>query len=44
MHAILQGTPGETVSVEIERNGSIFHVSVPRGPLGTSIIGRYGLD
>lgn len=44
MYAILQGEPGETVSVEIERNGSIFHVSVPRGPLGTSIIGRYGSD
>ena len=44
MYAILQGEPGETVSVEIERNGSIFHVSVPRGPLGTSIIGRYSVD
>jgi C-terminal processing protease CtpA/Prc len=44
MYAILQGEPGETVTIEVERNGSIFHVSVPRGPLGTSIIGRYGLD
>jgi C-terminal processing protease CtpA/Prc len=44
MYAILQGEPGETVTVEVERNGSVFHVSVPRGPLGTSIIGRYGAD
>jgi hypothetical protein len=44
MLAILSGKPGETVAVEVERDGAIFHVSVPRGPLGTSRAFRLGMD
>ena len=36
MQAILQGEPGESVTIEVERDGATFHVTVPRGPLGTS--------
>ncbi len=34
--AILRGEAGEPVTLEFERNGSVFHVTVPRGPLGIS--------
>ena len=44
MFAVLDGDPGEAVTVEVERDGTIFHVSVPRGPLGTSRSGRFGSD
>jgi C-terminal processing protease CtpA/Prc len=36
MVAMLRGEPGESVTLEIDRDGSVFHVTVPRGPLGTS--------
>lgn len=36
MMSVLRGEPGEAVSIEVERDGAIFHVTVPRGPLGTS--------
>lgn len=36
MMAIVKGEPGEIVTVEVKRDGATFHVSVPRGPLGTS--------
>jgi hypothetical protein len=29
-----QGTPGETVTVEVQRNGQTVQLSVPRGVLG----------
>jgi len=31
---VLEGTPGETVVVEIDRNGQRLQVVVPRGPIG----------
>ncbi len=34
--AILSGEAGEPVTLEFERDGSVFHVTVPRGPLGIS--------
>jgi hypothetical protein len=33
---LLDGTPGESVFVEIERDSQIFPIVVPRGPLGIS--------
>lgn len=36
MLAILQGEFGESVTVEVERGGTVFYLTVPRGPLGTS--------
>jgi C-terminal processing protease CtpA/Prc len=44
--AILQGEPGESVTIEVERDGTVFHMTVPRGPLGTSrgMGGRYIAD
>ena len=36
MMSVLKGEPGESVTIEVERDGAIFHVTVPRGPLGTS--------
>jgi C-terminal processing protease CtpA/Prc len=44
MFALLDGDPGEAVTVEVERDGTIFHVSIPRGPLGTGRSGGFGLD
>ena len=38
--AIASAAPGESVSVEVERDGAIFHVTVPAGPLGASNMGR----
>jgi len=40
MMSMLRGKPGEAVTIEVERDGAVFHISVPRGPLGTSQIGR----
>jgi S1-C subfamily serine protease len=40
LNALIEGTPGESVSVEVERDGTIFYVTVPRGPIGTSGISR----
>ena len=40
LNALIEGEPGESVSVEVERDGTIFYVTVPRGPIGTSGIGR----
>ncbi len=39
MMAMLAGEPGDSVTVEVERNGTTFHITVPRGPLGTTIMG-----
>lgn len=36
--AMLQGEYGESVVIEVERDGSIFYLTVPRGPMGTSRI------
>lgn len=36
------GTPGQTVTVEVRRNGQTLQVSVPSGPLGVSAGGRQG--
>lgn len=44
MMAILQGEPGDSVTIEVERDGTVFHMTVPRGPLGTSRGMRYGFD
>jgi hypothetical protein len=44
MFALLEGEPGQPVSIEIERDGGIFHVTVPRGPLGISRAARFGMD
>ena len=44
MIAQLEGKPGESVSIEVERNGTIFYLTVPRGPLGISRIARIGMD
>lgn len=44
MFALLDGEPGQPVTLEVERDGVIFHVTVPRGPLGTARPGRYGMD
>ena len=44
MMAILQGEPGESVTIEVERDGTVFHMTVPRGPLGTSRATRFGFD
>src|SRR5690606_33982686 len=33
---ILDGTPGESVVVEVERNGQRLQVVVPRGPMGVT--------
>ena len=44
MIALLDGEPGEPVSVEIERDGTTFYLTVPRGPLGISRVAQYGLD
>jgi hypothetical protein len=30
----LQGTPGESVTVDVQRNGSTVQLTLPRGPLG----------
>jgi hypothetical protein len=37
-----QGTPGETVTVEVQRNGQIMQLSVPRGVLGVQAGGFPG--
>ncbi len=34
--AMLQGEYGEPVTIEVERDGTIFYLTVPRGPLGTT--------
>ena len=39
MMAMLAGEPGDSVTVEVERNGTTFHITVPRGPLGTTNMG-----
>ena len=44
MIALLDGEPGEPVSIEIERDGTTFYITVPRGPLGISRVARYGMD
>ena len=44
MFAQLDGDPGEPVSIEIERNGTTFHVTVPRGPLGVAGAARFNSD
>jgi hypothetical protein len=44
MIALLDGEPGEPVSIEIERDGTTFYLTVPRGPLGISRVAQYGLD
>lgn len=44
MIALLEGEPGEPVSIEIERDGTTFYITVPRGPLGISRAARYGMD
>lgn len=44
MLAELDGEPGEPVSIEIERDGATFHITVPRGPLGVSRAARFGRD
>ena len=44
MFAQLDGDPGEPVSIEIERNGTTFHVTVPRGPLGVTGAARFATD
>jgi C-terminal processing protease CtpA/Prc len=44
MIALLDGEPGEQVSIEIERDGTTFYLTVPRGPLGISRAARYGMD
>lgn len=36
------GSPGQTVTVEVRRNGQTLQVSVPSGPLGVSAGGRQG--
>ena len=40
MMAIIQGEPGDSVTVEVRRDGATFHVAVARGPLGTSRMAR----
>jgi C-terminal processing protease CtpA/Prc len=40
MFAVIKGEPGDTIALEVERDGAIFHVSVPRGPLGISQTSR----
>lgn len=40
LDALIEGDPGESVTVEIERDGTVFHVTLPRGPIGTSGFGR----
>ena len=40
MMAIIQGEPGDSVTIEVRRDGAIFHVAVARGPLGTSRMAR----
>ena len=36
----IQGKYGESITIEVDRDGMIFHATVPRGPLGTSSYGR----
>lgn len=36
MSLLREGTPGESVMVEVERDGGIVQIAVPRGPLGVS--------
>lgn len=36
MYAIARSDPGGSVTIEVERDGATFHVTVPSGPLGTS--------
>lgn len=40
MYESIQGKYGETITIEVDRDGMIFHATVPRGPLGTSSYGR----
>lgn len=40
MMAIIQGEPGDSVTVEVRRDGAVFHVAIARGPLGTSRVAR----
>ena len=35
--ATYDGDYGESVTIEVERDGAVFHMTVPRGPLGTSL-------
>lgn len=44
MFAQIDGKPGEPVSLEIDRNGTVFYVTVPRGPLGITRRSRFGPD
>ena len=44
MLAILQGEFGESVTVEVERDGTVFHLTVPRGPLGTSAAASFAIE
>ena len=34
-----QGTPGETVAIQLQRSGEIMDVFIPRGPLGVRLSG-----
>jgi hypothetical protein len=37
--AMIQGEYGEPVTVEVERDDTIFYLTVPRGPLGSTSVG-----
>lgn len=41
---ILEGAPGESVVVEIDRNGQRLQVVVPRGPMGVTGSGNLGMS
>jgi S1-C subfamily serine protease len=39
--ATFEGDYGEPVTIEVERDGAVFYMTVPRGPIGTSFAGMH---